>query len=96
VPTREIFLTSGPTRELRLGNRTVEFKHGSHWQLALGKYAAGKAIPALSWFGPERAPTALHTLHTKLPAEEWAALLAARAALPDWMARAASKVNAHG
>jgi len=96
VPTREIFLTSGPTRKLRLGNRTVELKHGSRWQLALGKRAAGKAIRALSWLGPEQAPSALHILHAQLPAEEWAALQAARAALPGWMARAVSEANARG
>jgi hypothetical protein len=96
VPTREIFLTSGPTRKLRLGNRTVELKHGSRWQLALGKRAAGKAIRALSWLGPEQAPSALHILRAKLPAEEWAALQAARAVLPSWMARAVSEMNAHG
>jgi hypothetical protein len=96
VPTREIFLTSGPTRKLRLGNRTVELKHGSRWQLALGKRPAGKAIRALSWLGPEQASSALHILHAQLPAEEWAALQAARAALPGWMARAVSEVNAHG
>ena len=96
VPTREIFLTSGPTRKLRLGNRTVELKHGSRWQLALGKRPAGKAIRALSWLGPEQAPSALHILRAKLPAEEWAALQAARAALPGWMARAVSEMNANG
>lgn len=29
MPTREIFLGSGPTRKLRLGNRIVDLKHGS-------------------------------------------------------------------
>ncbi|HCX33280.1 MAG TPA: hypothetical protein DHV08_06825 [Rhodocyclaceae bacterium] len=96
VPTREVFLTSGPTRKLRLGNRTVELKHGSPWQLALGKRPAGRAIRALSWLGPEQVSSALHILYTKLPAEEWAALQAARAALPGWMARAVSEMNAHG
>ena len=97
VPAREVFLTSGPTRKLRLGNRTVEFKHGSRWQLALGKRPAGKAIRALSWLGPEQASSALRILYTnKLPAEEWAALQAARAALPGWMAHAISEMNAHG
>lgn len=96
VPTREIFLTSGPTRTLHLGNRIVELKHGSRWQLALGKRPAGKAIRALSWLGPEQAPSALRILQTKLPAEEWAALHAARAVLPGWMARAVSEMNAHG
>lgn len=96
VPTREIFLTSGPTRTLRLGNRIVELKHGIRWQLALGKRPAGKAIRALSWLGPEQAPSALRILQTTLPAEEWAALHAARAVLPGWMARAVSEMNAHG
>lgn len=96
VPTREVFLTSGPTRKLHLGNRSVELKHGSRWQLALGKRPAGKAIRALSWLGPEQASAALHILYTKLPAEEWAALQAIRAALPGWMARAVSQMNAHG
>ncbi|MBU2783607.1 hypothetical protein HAP99_10545 [Acidithiobacillus caldus] len=96
VPIREIFLTSGPTRKLRLGSRTVELKHSSRWQLALGKRPAGKAIRALSWLGPEQAPSALRILHAQLPTEEWAALLAARAVLPGWMARAISERNGRG
>jgi hypothetical protein len=96
VPTREVFLTSGPSRKLRLGNRSVELKHASRWQLVLGKRPAGMAIRALSWLGPEQTSTALQTLRTKLPAEEWAALRAARATLPSWMARAVSEVSMHG
>lgn len=96
VPTREVFLTSGSTRKLRLGNRSVELKHASRWQLALGKRPAGKAIRALSWLGQEQAPAALKVLRTKLPAEEWAAMRATRAALPSWMARAISEMNEHG
>jgi hypothetical protein len=37
VPTLEAFLVSGPTRKLRLGNRTIDLRHGSRWQLALGR-----------------------------------------------------------
>lgn len=96
VPTREVFLTSGPSRQLRLGQRDVELKHGSRWQLALGKRPAGMAIRALSWLGPEQAPAALKILCTKLPAEEWAAMRAARATLPSWMARAVSEASERG
>jgi len=96
VPTREVFLTSGATRKLRLGNRTVELKHASRWQLALGKRPAGQAIRALSWLGPEQAPSALKILCAKLPAEEWAAIRAARAVLPSWMARAVGEVSERG
>jgi hypothetical protein len=88
LPSREVFLTSGRSRKLQLGNRTVELKHGHRWQLVLGKRPAGMAIRALSWLGPEQAPLALKFLHTKLPPAEWAAMRAARAVLPGWLARA--------
>jgi hypothetical protein len=93
VPTREVFLTSGRARMLHLGKRAVELKHGSQWQLALGKRPAGRAIRALSWLGPEQAPAALKILHAKLPSAEWAALRSARAILPSWMARAVSEAS---
>jgi hypothetical protein len=93
VPTREVFLTSGRARMLHLGERTVELKHGSQWQLVLGKRPAGRAIRALSWLGPEQAPAALKILHAKLSSAEWAALRSARATLPSWMARAVSQAS---
>lgn len=96
VPTREVFLTSGPSRTLRLGNRRVELRHGRRWQLLLGKRPAGKAIRALAWLGPHSAPRALKQLRSKLPKAEWQAVLGARAVLPSWMAKAVSEVMADG
>ena len=93
VPAREVLLTSGRTRKLRLGNRTVELQHSSRWQLALGKRPAGRAIRALSWLGQERAQAALELLSSRLPAAEWEAMRAARATLPSWMARAISEAS---
>ncbi len=95
VPIREVFLTSGRSRKLQLGNRTVELKHGNRWQLVLGTRPAGMAIRALSWLGPEQASSALKMLYTKLPPAEWAAMRSARAVLPSWMARAVSEVSEH-
>jgi hypothetical protein len=91
VPVREVFLTSGPSRKLRLGLQDVELKHGSPGQLLMGKRPAGKAIRALAWLGAEQAPSALKILHSKLPPAEWEAMRAARAAMPSWMARAVSE-----
>lgn len=88
VPIREVFLTSGRSRELQLGNRSVELKHGHRWQLVLGKRPAGMAIRALYSLGPEQTETALEILQTKLPPVEWAAMRAARAVYPaGWRAR---------
>jgi hypothetical protein len=88
VPVHEVFLTSGRSRALRLGNRTVQLKHAPHWQTFLGKHPAGQAVRALSWIGAEQAASALAGLSQKLPPTEWATLKAARAQLPGWMAQA--------
>lgn len=99
VPVREMFLTSGPSRTLQLGSRTVELQHSKRWLWALGKRPAGRAIRALSWLGPENGARALKVLQTQLAAEEWSAMRAARPMLPSWMARAvgeASEVNTGG
>jgi hypothetical protein len=90
MPIREVFLTSGPSRVLHLGNRAVELKHGSRWKLVLGKRPAGMAIRALACLGPDRASSAIGTLQMQLPDEEWRAIQAVRGALPSWMARIVS------
>lgn len=92
VPVRQVFLTSGPSRTLRLGQQSLEFKHGAPWQLLMGNRPAGMAIRALGWLGQDQAASALQTLHSSLPATEWDAMRAARAAMPSWMARAVSEV----
>jgi hypothetical protein len=93
VPTRDVYLTSGPSRKLKFGNREVELKHGNRSQLLLGKSPAGRAIRALIWLGPEQTtPIALARLKGKLPTQEWEAMRQARARLPSWMARAVSQV----
>lgn len=96
VPIREVFLTSGASRSLQLGNRRVEIKHGNRWQLLLGKRPAGQVIRALLWLGPEAAPAALKKLRAKLPKSEWEAVHKARAALPSWMAKAVSEAAVYG
>lgn len=93
VPTREVFLTSGPSRKLLLGNRSVELQHAKRWLLALGKRPAGRAIRAVSWLGPEHGATALKALHAQLAGEEWSAMRSARPMLPSWMARAVSEAS---
>ena len=92
VPTREVYLTSGPSRRLKLGNREIELKNGNRWQMLLGKRPAGQAIRALIWFGPEQAPKILEVLRSKLSSQEWEAMRQARARLPSWMAKAVSEL----
>lgn len=95
VPTREVFLTSGRSRKLQLGNRIVELKHGNRWLMALGARPAGMAIRAISWLGPDQASFALKSLRTKLSPAEWVAMRSTRAILPSWIARAVSEASEH-
>lgn len=95
VPIKEVYLTSGRTRKLKLGKGEVLVKHAPRWMLALGKRPAGEAVRALAWIGSAHADASLASLHRTLSAAEWKALTSARAALPSWMAQAIGKEAAH-
>lgn len=96
VPVREVFFTSGASRELHLGKRQVELKHVRPWLLLLGNRPAGKAIRALSWVGPQAAPEAVKKLRSKLPETEWELVLNVRPKLPSWMAKVVSEASVYG
>ncbi len=96
VPIREVYLTSGRTRKLKLGRSEVLVKHAPHWMLRLGTRPAGAAVRALAWIGPERVDESLVSLRRSLPNSEWQALASARATLPSWMAQAIGKEAARG
>lgn len=96
VPIREVYLTSGRTRKLKLGRGEILLKHAPRWMLALGARPAGAAVRALAWIGPAHADESLASLHRNLPRSEWKALASARATLPSWMAQAIGKEAAHG
>lgn len=88
VPIREVYLTSGRTRKLKLGRSEVMLKHAPLWMLALGAGPAGAAVRALAWMGPTHVGASLAALRRTLPPSEWRTLASARAVLPSWMARA--------
>lgn len=96
VPIREVYLTSGRTRKLKLGRSEVLVKHAPRWMLALGTRPAGAAVRALAWIGPTHADQSLASLRRTLPHSEWRALTSARATLPGWMAQAIGKEAARG
>lgn len=95
VPIKEVYLTSGRTRTLKLGKGEVLVKHAPRWMLALGTRPAGEAVRALAWIGPTHVDVSLASLHRTLPHAEWKVLTSSRAALPSWMAQAIGKEAAH-
>jgi hypothetical protein len=92
VPVREVYLTSGPTRKLKLGNQVVELRHAPAWQLALPGREAGALIRALAWLGPEQASEAIEAVRGRLPESERKAVVDLRRMLPTWMAQQVSKL----
>jgi hypothetical protein len=96
VPLREVYLTSGRSRELKLGAQVVELRHAPAWQLVLPGSIAGDVVRALAWLGEERAKPAGEILAGKLSESERDILLATRGRLPTWIARQVSGFPSHG
>ena len=96
VPVRAVYLTSGPSRKLKLGAQIVELKHAPRWQLVLANRPAGEALRALAWIGPVKATEALRTIQRKLSEAELREIVAARALLPSWIAERVSELVANG
>lgn len=87
VPVQEVFVTTGRSRVLKLGKRTIKFKHAPRWQLALGNRPAGMAVRAMAWVGPSHASESLAKIRQRLPKEEWKTMIESRAFFPGWMAK---------
>jgi hypothetical protein len=86
VPVREIYLTSGRSRSLKLGGQVIELRHVPEWQLVLPEQTACAAIRALAWLGPKRAAAALRKIRKGLSQSELQAMVGVRQMLPTWMA----------
>ena len=95
VPTREVYLTSGRSRHLKLGSQIIELRHAPAWQLALPGREAGNVVRALAWVGPMKAPEVLQSLKSKLPPEELEELASTRPQVPTWMAKELSQLVTH-
>ena len=92
VPTREVYLTSGRSRKLRLGAQIVELRHAPISQLVHSSPRAGNVVRALAWIGPEKAGEAIQTLRSKLSPEEMTEIAEARSRMPNWMAERVSEL----
>jgi len=96
VPVREVYLTSGRSRNFKLGAQVIELRHVPAWQLVLLGRPAGAAIRALAWLGPKGASEALRTLRRKLSPSELQAVVGTRGRLPTWMAQEVSTLANNG
>ena len=95
VPIRPVYLTSGPNRNLKLGEMTIELQHAPKWQLVAPNGAAGNAVRALAWLGPEEVEEGLRMISEQLTDEDIGELAEARAMMPGWIAEPVSDLVAN-
>ena len=95
VPIRMVYLTSGPSRKLRLSALVLELRHAPRWQLVAPGRPAGLAVRAMAWLGPHEIEESLEVIKRKLSERDLAELAAARAILPSWIAEPVSTLVAH-
>ena len=91
VPVRQIYLTDGRPRTLKLGNQVIEICRARKWLLVLGDCLAGDVVRALEWLGPDVAEHVVNKLVGHVGRDDWNALLETRAQLPSWMVMAIQK-----
>ena len=96
VPVRAVYLTSGPSRHLKLGEQSVELRHAPRWQLVMADRPAGEAIRALAWLGEAHTSEALAKLQRRLPETALAEIASARPRLPTWLAQQVSRFASNG
>lgn len=88
MPTKPVYYTSGPSRELRVGNLTVKLMHtSSHRKLQLAGKKSGLALAALWYLGKEQVNAeTIRLIQEGLSREEFETLQST--SMPAWMALA--------
>lgn len=87
VVLKEIFLTSGRSRKIRLENgREILLRHAAPRKLMLAGRPAGVALTALWYLGKNGVTTeTIHQIHKRLPPEEFEILKNETHLMPSWM-----------
>jgi hypothetical protein len=89
IPMSELFLTSGPSRSVKIGRREIELRHAPQWQVREG--IAGAVIRAVLSLGEQYSEETLIQLWPKLSEVERKQLKASSSSAPTWMTTAISK-----
>ena len=95
IPIKEVFYTSGRSRNLALGKRTITLKHAPNWLLLLGGQPGGALIRALAWLGEQQMEHFIPQLRDKIAPDEWRAVAAVRSELPGWLAKTVGRAALH-
>ncbi len=89
VPMQPVFVTSGPSKRIRMGNLEIRLQHVCQRKLALAGRPAGLALSAMWYLGKaEVTPALIEKIRRKLGASEFEVLKSATSSMPAWMSDA--------
>ena len=89
VPIQPVFVTSGPSKRIRVGEIEIRLQHVCRRKLALANRPAGIALSAMWYLGKEKVtPDIIGNIRRKLGSDEFEALKSAIPAMPAWMSDA--------
>ena len=92
VPTQSIFVTSGPSKRIRVGKMEIRLQHVCQRKLALAGRPAGLALTAMWYLGKsEVTPALIEKIRHKLGSNEFEILKSATRSMPAWMSDAIFK-----
>jgi hypothetical protein len=94
VPVRPMFLTSGRSRTIKLGNRTIELRHAPAKLLRCSAEPERLAAQAILWLGKDAALGAVPKLRESLTHRTVERLAETRARVPLWATRVIDRVLA--
>jgi hypothetical protein len=96
VPAKTSYLTNGYTRTLKVGSRTVHFRHARHNLMAWANRPGALVVQALDWLGKDATsdPVVVDTLRRKLPDDVKQDLVKGIDSLPScWMKSIVHKID---
>jgi hypothetical protein len=87
VPAKNTYLTSGTTRNIQIGGRTVQLRHVGDYLMRWASRPGAPAVQALSWLGKAAAsdPQVTDILRSRLPDVVKRDLFKGIDVLPAWM-----------
>lgn len=94
VPAQLTYLTDGTTRDVRVGNQTIRFRHTSPRNLLGAGTAAGSVVQALRFLGRGGVTEdVIAQLQEHLPARDKKQLASLAPMTPAWMQPALSRIT---
>ena len=95
VPAQIVYLTDGSSRKIKVGNRTIHFRHAGPPALLGAGTSAGVALQAMRAFGPDHLTASIiQQLRRTLPSNAKTGLKGLAHYAPHWMTSAIDAVTA--